>query len=314
MAREQLEHLQSIFETAAAGKLLSEHRLRLCVVGIGAEHECVANYEAEPSRRWRALQTLARAIALPTKGKHRPVGKGPGHLDNIVLRIAAVDAERVKLEELAGEILIQSSRPVVLLRSLHPPGTSSSASTPSSRGPTELGHPHVSRRPHPVVRGRLGIVEIQQHGRMGGRLDQELSETSQHARPDGIALIGQQMGSSLIVGHRNVEVVEPEVGEHRLELTLRVHSLKQFVRHELPNQLLLSPVSVLLVKLQKLAVLGSSLSFLRGTVGRQDTGLLGLAMNEGREREGPQYLLTRHTPGVQHGYLVEELRIVDRSL
>ena len=323
-AGEQLEHLEPIFDPTPGGQFLTEHRLGLGVVSIGSEDESVADGETDHSHSLHPLHLPARACTLRSLRKNRPAGEGTRRFDHILLGIAAVHSEGVKLHELAGKILVEPPPPTILLRSLHPTGARSEATPAVPPRLTELGHPHLGRSSHTFLRGRLGVVEIREHRRMGGRFHQKLMEAPQHPGADGIALIGEQVDATLVVGHRNIEVVEPEIGEHCLELTLRIDSLKKLVSHQLAEKLPLVPIALLSRKLLQLAALLSTLGGRRGlplrrrawrrSVGRQYPRLLGLAADPGGRGEGLQYLVTRHAPDVEHRDPGEEFRVVDSSL
>ena len=76
----------------ATAQLASEHDLGPRVMGLAAEDEA------------SSLSWLIEA----------PAGQGTGDFDHVLLGVAAVDAKGVQLEQLAGVVLVQSTRPTLL--------------------------------------------------------------------------------------------------------------------------------------------------------------------------------------------------------
>ena len=95
---------------AARLQLVAEHDLRLGVVDLGTEDElagvgCVrhALRESSDARVLRLREELPRRADAPS-------GQRARDLDHVLLRVAAIDAERVQLHELASVILVQATR------------------------------------------------------------------------------------------------------------------------------------------------------------------------------------------------------------
>ena len=115
MRGDDVEHLEAVLHAAPAGQPLTQHRLGTGVVGVGAKEEVVFEDEtavppdAGPRHAAASLFDAAVHLAAPrTSGKGRPSGEGPGHLDDVTLRVAAVDTQGVELEELAGIVLVEA--------------------------------------------------------------------------------------------------------------------------------------------------------------------------------------------------------------
>ena len=80
----------------------------------------------------------------------------------------------------------------------------------------------VRIRAHPVV-------EVEQHRRaLRGRAEQ-IAELAEHVRPDRLALVLGQQKPIGALARVDVEVVEPEVGEHFLQLPLAVDRAQHFL-------------------------------------------------------------------------------------
>ncbi len=95
--RENVEHLFAVVLAAARLDSVTEHDLLALVVQLRHEAEAAA---------------LARV-------RDRPAGERARDFGDVLLRVAAVDAERVQLEQLAPVVLVQSLRRVrPLLRRL----------------------------------------------------------------------------------------------------------------------------------------------------------------------------------------------------
>src|SRR5208337_1569690 len=111
-----------------------------------------------------------------------PSGNDARKRGDVLLRVAAIDAERVQLQNLPGEILVE---PLLLA----------------------LSAPRI--RPH-----RLLVVEIDEHGRMLLGSKQHVFEAPEYMRTDDLALIGARenaIGAGL--ARRDAEMVRPEQNE-----------------------------------------------------------------------------------------------------
>ena len=108
----------------------------------------------------------------------RPAGQNACQAGDIVLRIAAADAQRVQLQDFAREIFVQS-----------PPAVEAGLA---------------------VGADRLRVVEIDQHGRMLLDGDQHVGETAQHVRADRLALVGTGHAAHGALVGRDAKVIGPE--------------------------------------------------------------------------------------------------------
>ncbi len=163
MPRHGLEQDLGIALASARGDLDAEHALAPVVVLVGVELD----------------DRLAEAVLVA----HRPTGQTARGLHHVLLRVAAVHAERVQLEQLARVVLV---RPLDR-RALH-------------------------------VRAS---VEVPEHRRAGGRGAQELGETPERVLADHLAVVAGLEPGALALRAVDVEVVGPEFDEHFVELTLR---------------------------------------------------------------------------------------------
>ena len=94
--REDVEHLLAVGLAAARLDDVAEHHLLAGVVQARVEREAAA---------------LPRAV-------DRPAGERARHLGDVLLRVAAVDAERVQLHQLAAVVLVEALGRVLALRPL----------------------------------------------------------------------------------------------------------------------------------------------------------------------------------------------------
>ena len=85
MTGEDVEHLLAVLDTAAGAERVSQHRLACSVVQLLAK---------------RVKARIGRPAGRPARERARD-------LDHVVLRVAAVDAEGVQLEQLAPVVLVQ---------------------------------------------------------------------------------------------------------------------------------------------------------------------------------------------------------------
>ena len=87
MVREDIDRLKAILLAAARGDFVAEHGLLAEVVHERREHEFGIGRVA-----------------------NRPAGEAARHRDHVVLRIAALDAERVQLHHLAAVVFVEPVR------------------------------------------------------------------------------------------------------------------------------------------------------------------------------------------------------------
>jgi len=134
-----------------------------------------------------AEQALQRPAGQPLDG---PAGEHPREFGDVGLAVAAVHAERVQLQYLPGEILVQAA----------PLAAESGGALADAR----------------IGADRLGLVEIEQHGRMPLDGDQHVAELAEHVRPDRLELeqAGHADHRQFVGGNR--EMVRPEM-DHALD-------------------------------------------------------------------------------------------------
>jgi hypothetical protein len=85
-----------------------------------------------------------------------------------------------------------------------------------------------------TARGRVGvrpfalpIVEVEEHRRALRGCEQHVLEFAEDVRANDIALIGGNQVAVSALADEDVEVVEPEVGEHLFKLTIAVNGAQQ---------------------------------------------------------------------------------------
>src|SRR5688572_3508090 len=129
----------------------------------------------------------ATALCRPAKAADRPPGENFRELLHILLRVAAVDAERVQLEQLAGVVLVEAA----LL----------AAAGPGARALRARSD-------------RLEVVEIHEHRGMLRRRQHHVGKTAEHVRANRLALVaaGERRDENL-GAHRHAEVIRPERDE-----------------------------------------------------------------------------------------------------
>jgi hypothetical protein len=95
VAAHDVEDFLAIFDPATGAQLVTEHDFATGVMRRRPE------YEPDVGATTPTLATLV----------HAPPGQRSRDFNHVLLRVAAVYAERVQLEQLARVILIQASRP-----------------------------------------------------------------------------------------------------------------------------------------------------------------------------------------------------------
>ena len=135
----------------------------------------------------RVERELAAVVGIVGSRDERPPRQHLGEADHVVLRIPGADAQRVQLQDLAGEVLVEPARAV--------------------DAGDRVG-PHRRR-----------VVEVEQHGRvtLGGQ--QQIDEAGEDMRADGFALIGA--GHALDLVGRDAEMVRPEPRQPLCKSNLR---------------------------------------------------------------------------------------------
>ena len=197
-------------------------------------------------RKLARLAAQERAI-----GAERPAGQRLRERRDVLLRIAAVDAERVQLENLAREVLVDAELAIARCRA-----------------------PAAALRELRARADRSLVVQVQDHCRM--RLDrgEHVDKASGHVRPDRFVLqrTGERQDLRLVGG--NGEVVGPEMHEPLAERLLRCDGnavaggdLVEIVRRELGAHGAEQALRCGRVRLGLLAIaaqLGGALEDLRG--------------------------------------------------
>ena len=115
------------------------------------------------------------------RSRDRPAGQDARQRLDIVLRIAAIDTERVQLEDFASEILVEAAAGALA--------------------------------GHRIGTDRLRVVEIEQHRRMALDRKQHVGEAAEHVRPDRLALERTGKAADEGAARRHREVVAPELHE-----------------------------------------------------------------------------------------------------
>ena len=264
-------------------------------------------------------QPLLVACAQGARREDRPARKGARHLDDVLLRVAAVDAEGVQLHQLAGVVLVEPLRalggePVAGRRAPRAHRRSgaeaiapeaAAAETPAaepSAGGAHLVGGEAGGGGGALGRHRAGVVEVEQHRRVAGGGLQQVAQAPQRVRADGVALVVEHREAGLVVGGGDVEVVEPEVGHQLGELVLGIDRAHQLLPGGLGQQVALAVVAVgdgeadqvtadaLAVGVEPGAAVGQRL---RVEVARDHPRLARLAQDQRRRRVGLEGLIER---------------------
>ncbi len=104
-----------------------------------------------------------RALRSNIDRPHGPAREHARELGHVGLRVAAVHAQRVQLEDLAGEVLVEAG---------------GRRKRGAARAPPRL----------PALAHREVVVEVQDHRRVPRRREQHVGEAPGHVRPDRLAL------------------------------------------------------------------------------------------------------------------------------
>src|SRR6476646_10943634 len=168
------------------------------------------NFLSQNELRIRIVQSLVKLefwiLPRPLDG---PPGKAPRHLRHILLRVTAINTERVQLHQLASVIFIQPAFVLLFLLSLWWTPRERPSETPVSR---LLPHGAPCRQPLGSARiGAQKIIKIEEHRGTLGRRRQQIFELPQRVRLDHIALIGGQIPAIFALPRNDTKVTEPEI-------------------------------------------------------------------------------------------------------
>ena len=189
---------------------------------------------------------------VPARLKDSTAREGARDLLNVLLRVAAVNAERVQFHQLARVVLVDAATHALLLRGTlcvlalrplrlllprhlllaararfgvaHAPRAEEAAPKHRARA-VRVVHlashlPAVDLR---VGRHALEVVEVEEHrGALRRRL-QEVSEVAERVRAYHVAVVRGQEPAIRALLRVDVEVVRPEVDHHLLQLPLAVN-------------------------------------------------------------------------------------------
>ena len=184
------QHVQQLaaLHLAVLFDLCAQHRFRSALVALRREYKVSAELR-------------------PIDG---PAGEHARHLRHVGLRVAAIHAQRMQFHQLARIILIQPG--VGFLFRIGPPRRSDLRA---------LGRRRI--RPH-----AFGVIEVEHHGRTVRHGFKQILKLAQRPRPDYVALEAHQVIRHLLVlAQVHVEVIEPEIGHHFLELRVGVDVARQ---------------------------------------------------------------------------------------
>ena len=272
MRRHQIQHLSPSSMPRPAGSRLPRTVFALGVVRVGSEEEIALALDEAAIRAQRAVYR-ARPHRPPPDApsaagrSDRPAGERARHLDHVLLRVAAVDAERVQLQQLARVVLVQTAR--ARWRGAARCGRGARPRRrPRPRMPAHrAGHAASAPCRAPGLRPRTPTDDRTSSGRprsrstarcRGRAASPDAAPPREQRRNEPSTSVGSRrarrsstMQPRLVVGERDVEVVEPEVDQDLLELILGVDRLQQLVGHELADELALRAIAALAIELER---------------------------------------------------------------
>ena len=166
-----------------------------------------AGGQAEPEDALGPRVVLGRPInelAARAQVVDAPPREAPRRIHHVGLGVAGVDADGVQLHQLAPVVLVDAADDA------------------------------PAHRPRHRVQV---VVEVEDHGRVLGGGAQQVAEAAEGVWPYGVALVGRSRGPGEAVGDVDVEVVEPEVDHHFLQLVHAVHGADRLGRREVVDEL-----------------------------------------------------------------------------
>src|SRR5579863_324187 len=176
--------------------------------------------------RIRIMEALVKPKLRVSLGlANGPAGETARHLNDVFLRISAVNAKRMQFHQLAAVILIQTALlffGLIRIRARR-----------RKRGPAERaaksGTISTTRRlfllqPLPSLRiDTLPIIQVKKHGRAFCRGLEQVAEFTHSMRANGVALIRSEQPAIRALSGKDVEMVEPEIHHLLVELFFAVN-------------------------------------------------------------------------------------------
>src|SRR5271170_1351269 len=144
-----------------------------------------------------------------------PSGKNFGHLGDILLRVAAVDAQGMEFEQLASVIFVQTIAALgrIWSRVGAPVGPGMGRNSQSLR----------RVRPHAQP-----VVQVKQQCRALRRSHQQVFELAERVRANYIALVAREHQAVESLVQEYIEVIEPEICHYLFKLALAVDGPQKF--------------------------------------------------------------------------------------
>ena len=182
-----------------------------------------------------------REAATLRTARDRPPGEGARHFDHILLRIAAVHAQRMQLHQFPRVVLVEATSPRHrLLRRLWQRGILRHALLHRRRASRRLPRIHRPlRRPQrgpSAVGYALPVVEVVEHCGALGHGTEQLAEVAQRMGADRLAVVlGEEIARTILPGEY-VEMIFPEIDHHFVELTLADDRARHPTRGEFPHK------------------------------------------------------------------------------
>src|SRR6266700_4544101 len=211
MMRQQVQHLHSFFLPVLFDPLAEDNFLARLMAAL---------FETEVS-------TFARLANCPAREDAR-------YFRDIILRVTAIDAEGVQFHQLASVVFIQAVTIGFALRWPLVFGKTGCSET-SSASVSSTTVPRVAPQSKRLIRIRSNaqpVIKIKEHGRALRSGHQQIFKLSERVRTNHVALIARDQVTIRAFAYEHVEVVEPEIGHHFLELALAVGGAQELGLHE----------------------------------------------------------------------------------
>src|SRR6185437_13755705 len=161
-----------------------------------------------------------------------PAGEAAGHLDDVLLRIAGVDTDGVKLHHFAAVVFVEAAILIFLFRGRGGiSGEREISSEPTLKASAARGDfPLMALKCRGI--DALAIIEEKEHRWTLGRCKEQISKLAQSIGTDGIPHVRcEQPAIRALVGE-DIKVIEPEIFHHRLELTIAINRAVELAHGE----------------------------------------------------------------------------------
>jgi len=149
-----------------------------------------------------------------------PTGEAAGDFLHVFLSVAGVDAEGMEFHDFTSVVLVDAT--ALLAHHRDGRGRGGRGAILHQHGLLPFGRLLLLRR-NGVGKRAAGVIEVIEHGRALGIGLEQVAEFAPDVGANDVAIIGNFVNAADVLFDIDVKVIIPKIGEHFLELPLRVN-------------------------------------------------------------------------------------------